>query len=61
MFLKTLFVSLPQMLVVVLARKGKLYPEETILAWACKKLKTTLKWTSTAVKRSLVTIKRVII
>ncbi len=27
--------------------KGKLYPEETILAWACKKLKTTLKWTST--------------
>ena len=27
--------------------KGKLYPEETILAWACKKLKLTLKWTST--------------
>jgi carbon-monoxide dehydrogenase large subunit len=27
--------------------KGKLYPEETILAWACKKLNLTLKWTST--------------
>lgn len=27
--------------------KGKLYPEETILAWACRKLKLTLKWTST--------------
>ena len=27
--------------------KGKLYPEETLLAWACKKLKITVKWTST--------------